>query len=198
MDLLSRKRQRLKNYDYSQNGAYFVTVCTQGKRCLFGYIRQGKLHLNVAGKRLERHLLKMQEVQGVSVEQYKVMPNHIHILLVIQRENSGTTLRSFPTVSSLMQGFKAVTTAQYVKLVKTGKCPAFQSRIWQKSFHDHIVRGEEDFLKIWEYIAYNELKWEQDCFYVQAANSAQNELDNLYIKQRNDTEVVPYTYEQNS
>lgn len=97
-----------------------------------------------------------------------------------------------------MQGFKAVTTAQYVKLVKTGKCPAFQSRIWQKSFHDHIVRGEEDFLKIWEYIAYNELKWEQDCFYVQAANSAQNELDNLYIKQRNDTEVVPYTYEQNS
>lgn len=192
MDLPQRKRQRLKDFDYSQNGAYFVTVCTQGKRCLFGYIRQGKLHLNAAGKMVERHLLKMQNAQGVSVEQYKVMPNHIHILLMIQRENSGTHQRSFPAVSSLVQGFKAVTTAEYVRLVKTGKCPVFQSRIWQKSFHDHIVRGEKDFLKIWEYIAYNELKWEQDCFYVQTENPAQSELENLYVKKRNDTEVVPY------
>ena len=165
MDLPKRQRQRLKNYDYSQNGAYFVTVCTQDKKCLFGYIQQGNLYLNEAGKMVEHHLLKIQEQAGVSIEQYKVMPNHIHLLLVIQRANSGTRHRSFPTVSSLIQGFKAATTAEYIKLVKAGNCPAFQNRIWQKSFHDHIVRGEEDFLKIWEYIAYNELKWEQDCFY---------------------------------
>lgn len=145
-----------------------MTVCTQDKRCIFGHIRQGKLYLNAAGKMVEYHLLKMQEIEGISVEQYKIMPNHIHILLLIQRTNGGTTQRSFPTVSALIQGFKAVTTAEYIKLVKAGNRPTFPGRIWQKSFHDHIVRGEEVFLKIWEYIAYNELKWEQDCFYVQA------------------------------
>ena len=134
MDLPQRKRQRLKSFDYSQNGAYFVTICTQDKRCIFGHIRQGKLYLNASGKMVERHLLKIQETEGVSVEQYKIMPNHIHILLLIQRENSGTTQRPFPTVSSLIQGFKAITTAEYIKLVKAGNCPTFQGRIWQNLF----------------------------------------------------------------
>lgn len=165
MDLPKRKRQRLKNYNYAQNGAYFVTICTQDKNCLFGQVWHGKMHLNTAGKMVKQHLLKMQDLQGVSIEQYKVMPNHIHILLLFCRDTSGTTQRSFPTVSSIIQGFKSATTADYVSLVKAGKCPAFQNRIWQKSFHDHIIRNENDFLRIWEYIAFNELKWEQDCFY---------------------------------
>ena len=85
MPLPQRKRQRLQNYDYSQNGAYFLTLCTQDKACLFGRVRQGKMYLNDAGKMVEHHLLKMQEKDGISIERYIIMPNHIHILLLLER-----------------------------------------------------------------------------------------------------------------
>ncbi len=167
MPLPQRKRQRLQNYDYSQNGAYFLTLCTQDKACLFGRVRQGKMYLNDAGKMVEHHLLKLQEKDGISIERYVIMPNHIHILLLLERPlQNGTTPRSFPTISALMQGFKSVTTTAYIQNVQAGHYPPFEKRIWQKSFYDHIVRDEEDFLQIWAYITYNALKWQQDKFYI--------------------------------
>ena len=65
-----------------------------------------------------------------------------------------------------MQGFKSVTTTAYIQNVQAGHYPPFEKRIWQKSFYDHIVRDEEDFLQIWAYITYNALKWQQDKFYI--------------------------------
>ena len=90
----------------------------------------------------------------VVVEKYVIMPNHIHLLLRIAGDESGRALLA-PTVSHVVQHLKGTITKQ------------LGTAIWQKSFHDHIVRTERDFQMIWEYIDTNPVTWESDCFYPQ-------------------------------
>ncbi|WP_180270772.1 transposase [Sporanaerobium hydrogeniformans] len=74
-------------------------------------------------------------------------------------------MESAPTVSGVVQAFKRYSTIEYIKMVKQGILPSFDKHIWQRSFHDHIIRNEQAYQKIWEYIDTNPLKWELDCFY---------------------------------
>ena len=75
-------------------------------------------------------------------------------------------MESAPTISEVIQSFKRYSTIRYVNLVKQGLVPVFEDKIWQRSYHDHIIRDEKGFLKIWNYIEGNASKWEEDCFYV--------------------------------
>jgi REP element-mobilizing transposase RayT len=99
----------------------------------------------------------------VFADKFVVMPNHIHAIILIQ--HNGTTQGSFPTLSDYLQRFKALTTKLYIDGVKNGQYPPFHKKIWQKSFHDHIIRNELEYKKIWEYIDTNPLKWQEDCYY---------------------------------
>ena len=91
------------------------------------------------------------------------MPNHIHAIITILRAD----MESAPTISEIIQTFKRYSTVEYIKLVKQGIVPPFEKQIWQRSFHDHIIRGEKDYLKIWNYIDTNPQKWTEDCFYIE-------------------------------
>ena len=159
MELPKRKSPRIPGYDYSTNGAYFITVCTYEKKQLFGSIGAD----SISARMVERTFLEtIQKYDNVKSPVYVVMPNHFHAIIQIERVD----MESAPTISQIIQSFKRYSTVEYIKLVNENKLPRFDGKVWQRSFHDHVVRGEKDYLEIWNYIEGNPSKWEEDCFYV--------------------------------
>ena len=160
MELPKRKQNRLTEYDYSQPGAYFITICTHNKQMLFwenvgaSIARQEKPQLSFYGNVVQEAILNIPKIYPtISVDNYVVMPNHIHLLLQIHTDDSGRAMLA-PTIAKVVQQMKGYVTKQ------------LGVSVWQKLFHDHVVRGEKDYLEIWNYIEGNPSKWEEDCFYV--------------------------------
>ena len=163
MNLPKRKPTRLKGYDYSQNGAYFITICTSQKAHLFGEITNSKMHLNDLGEIVNREIKKIEKhYHNICIDKYVIMPNHIHMIIeIIETEG----INPFPTVNydipNVIGKFKAGVT----RIVGNAFMHSVKKPIWQSSYHDHIIRGEKDYQKIWEYIDTNVIRWEKDCFY---------------------------------
>ena len=172
LNLPQRKLQRLKNFDYSQNGAYFITICTHEKAHLFGEIVDGQMELNEYGKIVEKHIEKVNKLyDGVIVKKYCIMPNHIHIIIVICRERIACVPQFNSTkmiIPKIIQSFKSSITKEFREIKGTHTMRSLlqqQSEIWQKSYHDHIIRNEAEYDKIWQYIDTNTFKWELDKYY---------------------------------
>ena len=158
MELSIRKPTRLKGYDYSSPGAYFITICTKDRKELLGKIVGDdalivpKNILSEIGKVCDKYINNINSAyENISVDKYVIMPNHIHLLVVI----NGTMRASSPT-----SGIETV-----VRTLTTTVTKEIGYSVWQRSYHDHIIRSEEDHKKIWEYIDTNVLKWKEDCFY---------------------------------
>ncbi len=152
-----RKRNRLQLWDYSHPGAYFVTVCTKDRRKLLGKIvGEGlcalpRMVLSPIGSRVRESIEHVsQRYDNVRIDKYIVMPNHIHLIVRIE-ETGG---HRGPPLHKIIGQMKSYTTHSN------------DGVLWQRSFHDHIIRGEKDYRRIWEYIDTNTLKWTSDCFYV--------------------------------
>lgn len=163
-DILQRHSIRLKGYDYSQNGAYFVTVCTFEKKCLLGNVINGQILLNEFGIIVKHEWLKTGELhENVVLDEYIVMPNHFHCIILIE----GTARRAptierygHPTVNSLptiIRSFKSAVTKQIHQILQTSIQP-----VWQRNYYEHTIRDENDLNMIREYIINNQLKWEFD------------------------------------
>lgn len=158
MEEATRKSLRLQGYDYSQAGAYFITICTDKKACLLGSVVGANcvrpyVALSNIGQCVALEIQHMSHIYPfLSVEHAVVMPNHVHLLLQIATDEDGRT-QFAPTVSRCVKQFKGAVTKQIGK------------PIWQKSFHDHIVRNEQEYQKIWQYIDTNPLRWMEDCYY---------------------------------
>lgn len=155
MELPKRKPNRLKEYDYSKNGAYFITICTQDREELFWSVGETcgfPYTLSAYGDIVNKEIMRIVDIynETVKVDKYVVMPNHIHLIIVLQSDGRP---QAAPTISRVVKQFKGAVSK------KIG------FTIWQKSFHDHIIRNENDYREIWEYIDTNPLKWEEDCFY---------------------------------
>lgn len=156
-ELPKRKPNRLNSFDYSQNGAYFVTICAKNKEHLFGAVgasnaRPSKVILSEYGKITDQAIKLITKIYpNVIVDKYVIMPNHIHMVLIIQSENGRAML--VPTISMVIAQMKGYISKQ------------IGHSIWQKSFYDHIIRNEQDYLEIWQYIENNPEKWQQDKFY---------------------------------
>ena len=165
MELSKRKPTRLREFDYSQNGAYFITICTHKKqKILCDIVGEGlydipKNNLSEIGKIAEQELLNIERhYDNIKIHKYVIMPNHIHLIVRIMER-----INPFPTkkydISNVIGKYKAGVT----RIV--GKAFMPSEKIWQRSFHDHIIRNENDYLKIWNYIDTNPQKWKEDCFY---------------------------------
>ena len=156
-----RKKHRLTEYDYSSPGAYFITVCTKDKRNFFwedvgaSIARPTDVVLTSCGKIVQNAIVQISlHYPSVSVDKYAVMPNHVHLLLQIH------AAPVTPSISSVVQQMKGFVTKQV------------GYPIWQKLFHDHVIRNEQDYQMIWAYIDSNPVRWNKDCFYIQnPANS---------------------------
>jgi putative transposase len=156
-----RKSPRLPDFDYSQEGAYFVTVCVQGRKCLLGEIAEGKLHSNAAGEMVEKWWRKLESKYPLTkIDPYFVaMPNHFHGIVFIEAPGGG---HLGPPLQRIMQWFKTMAANEYIHGVKEHGWPAFQGSLWQRSFYDHVIRDEAALNRIRDYIATNPLRWELD------------------------------------
>ena len=142
-----RKRNRLQGHDYAASNYYFLTICTHEKKCIFGKPND----LNALGKIVRQGILKIPEHHpNVKVDQFAVMPNHVHLLLYL--DPGGKKLKD------VVGGWKAYVTREARKTDPS-------VIIWQRSYHDHIIRNENSYQKIWQYIVCNPMNWEKDCFY---------------------------------
>lgn len=159
MELPKRKPNRLPDFDYSTPGAYFVTICVKDRKNLFwsgvgaSIARPPKPYLSPWGQIVDQAIRNIPaHYPAISLDHYVVMPNHIHLLLHINTDDNGRAMLA-PTISTVIQQMKGAVTK------KIGHS------IWQKLFHDHVIRGDDDYLKIWQYIENNPCLWEEDCFY---------------------------------
>jgi putative transposase len=166
-DKHQRRSIRLRNYDYSQAGYYYVTICTQDRICLFGGVREEHVYLNRLGllvKRCWRWL--PHRYPYVKLDRWVIMPNHLHGIVVIADEDlcrGGS--RTAPTavvprrkaLGRLIGAFKTASTKEINKIMNT---PG--ARIWQRSFYDHVMRNETELGLIRQYIFNNPLKWHLD------------------------------------
>jgi len=167
-----KKSIRLQNYDYAQNGLYFVTICTKNSQHLFGNISHGKMRLNRAGEMVERIWSEIpQFYDGFVLHDFVVMPNHFHGIIEIvlthgQRTTTGgLSLQKQLTIPEVIHRFKTLTTRKYIDGVNNDKWESFHKQLWQRSYHEHVIRSEQSYVKIVEYVQNNPLKWVDDCYY---------------------------------
>jgi REP element-mobilizing transposase RayT len=144
-----RKRTRLKEYDYSNNAYYFITICVNDKSEVFGSVENNKVLLNTYGSVIEKHLLDLSDrFKSVEIDYYVIMPNHLHCIFILDNDNIERN-----SVSEIMGAFKSITT---IALHKSG----FKNFKWQRSFYDRIIRDEKELFNIRQYIEQNPLRWE--------------------------------------
>ena len=154
---------RLKNWDYSSSGWYFVTICTKNKICYLGTIIKSRRRLSTIGKIVDREWLKTLKIRpNVKLDEYTILPNHIHGIIVIKFPvethcNASLQNKFGPqrnNLASIIRGFKSASTS----IIHTIE-PAFQ---WQLRFYDHIIHSEQTLNRIRWYIRNNHLKWDED------------------------------------
>lgn len=162
-----RRSVRLRGYDYSQAGAYFITACALNRMCLFGQVVDGEMRLNEYGEIVRREWERTGEIRrDVGIDAFVIMPNHFHGIIVIDPRRG--TLQRAPTterfgkptsntIPTIVRLFKSTTTRQINEHRGTPGIP-----VWQRNYYEHIVRNEESLHRIRQYIAENPLQWATD------------------------------------
>lgn len=168
----NRRSIRLKDYDYSQPGAYFLTICTQNKLSLFGHIIDSEMRLNDAGRMVARWWGKLNcKFPNIQTDTFIIMPNHIHGIIIIRSEPVGADLCVCPNnkgahmgapLQKIVQWFKTMTTNEYIAHVKNDSWAPFPGRLWQRNYYEHIIRNQESLNRIRQYITENPARWAVD------------------------------------
>ena len=166
-----RKPLRLKNYNYSDEGFYYITICTKNKISYFGQIIDGKMILNDYGKIVDDYWKNLtKQYNNVLLDEYVIMPNHIHGIIIIGEadktgqcpvttDNKSDGAIGYGLLSKVINSFKGLVT----KSIK--RTPGGSNFGWQRSFFDHVIRNEKSLLAIRQYIQNNPLKWHLDEYY---------------------------------
>ena len=170
---------RLKHWDYSSNGAYFITICTKNREFFFGEIVDGKMDYSRIGEMVKEEWENTKKIRSnVTLDEWVVMPNHIHGIVIIENHNVETHCNaSLPkksqinqfgpqshNLAAIIRGFKGAATKQI-------HIAGFTTFAWQSRFYDHIIRNENELNQIREYIVNNPIKWDLD----------RNNSENLYM-----------------
>ena len=158
-----RTRLRLYGCDYSANGTYFVTLCTKNRAKILSEITVGdgahdvpKVRLTEIGKTVEKYLISSENIPGVLIDTYVIMPNHIHVLICIKNGYDGTSWALSPTNKTLpriISSFKSLITKE------------LGASVFQRSYYDHVIRNREDYEEIKDYILKNPINWTIDELY---------------------------------
>ena len=163
-ELPVRKPNRLKGYDYSNARCYFITFCVKDGHELLGEIVGDDAHIvppkviySEYGEITDRFIKNIDTAHtNVFVDKYVIMPNHVHIILVL-KDGCGTMWASSPTKTTI---------SNVVRSLKTLIAKKCGFSFWQRSFHDHIIRNEAEYQRIWKYIDQNPANWENDRYHI--------------------------------
>ena len=165
-ELPKRKLLRLSHYDYSQNGAYFLTICAREKRPLFGQVVGGgvpdapHMLLSGAGHIVEEQLLAITNHSPfLRLDCYVIMPNHLHLIVFVEGAPAGASGTPPPTRANQR-------IPQFVSTLKRFTNREAGAPLWQRGYHDHIIRSQRGYEQIWNYIQGNPYRWQEDCFYI--------------------------------
>jgi len=184
LELPQRKTLRLKNYDYSSNGAYFITISVKDGRALLGSIADADsaavrrdapgtplIKLSEFGKIVQKNIDAIEShYKNVFIDKYIIMPNHVHIIIVVtnpningvpgssRRTNSDSEPRPTALIPNIIASFKKFSTKE------------IKRNIWHTSYYDHIIRNYEDYIRVWNYIDQNPVKWTQDNFFIKGGH----------------------------
>ena len=166
MDIPKRKQVRLKNFDYSKNNTFFVTICTHESAHLFGDIVSDEVgaHLCVRPNRPEQIIEKwLRELESkymnAKILSYIIMPDHIHFILYNPGFYDETGAHIGAPLPDIIKWFKTQTTNEYIRGVKEGLFPPFDRHIWQRNYYEHVIRDQNDFDTKRRYIYENPLRW---------------------------------------
>lgn len=143
-----RKRLRLKKFDYSKEEIYFITICIKNRIELLGkIIETNRIELTKIGNISEQYIKKIEiKYKNVKIDEYIIMPNHIHLLLIVNKQND-------------------ISISRIIKQYKMCVSKIIGYSIWQKSFYEHIIRNEKEYWKIKEYIKDNIINWKKDKYF---------------------------------
>jgi REP element-mobilizing transposase RayT len=187
----------LKEYDYSQSGAYFVTICLQNKACLFGKISDSTMILNEAGQMITKWYDELRsKFKDIVPREFVIMPNHFHAIIV-HTGPVGADLRVCPCLCpprdehaeyvewgergehaeeegehagsplpTVVQWFKTMTTNEYIRGVKQNGWQPFAGKLWQRNYYEHIIRDENDYRRIANYIVNNPMNWRNNSLWI--------------------------------
>lgn len=188
----NRKSIRLQSYDYSQSGWYFVTICAHNRECIFGEIQNEKMVLNDIGKIVKNNLNKLKKRFNIDIDCFVIMPNHVHIILVIDSvveayhdvsENvvgvsfmkpESVKSNSEPEAFKIAKSYRHMglmnqtPTLGYIVRYFKGKTSyelhanGFNVKIWQRNYYERIIRNERELEKIRRYIYLNPIMWQKD------------------------------------
>jgi len=182
-----RRSIRLKGYDYSRPGLYFVTICTTNRLSLFGHIENRDMVLNDVGKMVNIVWNEMpNHYKGIGIHEFIVMPNHVHGIIEIEsnsmtvgagpcacsddgwQKTEGQPQGVAPTMSlsDIVHRFKTLTTKRYIDGVNHNEFHQFNKRLWQRNYYEHVIRNEKSYHDLSEYIMNNPINWQEDRYYI--------------------------------
>lgn len=172
-----RRSIRLKGYDYSDPGAYFVTMCTKDRECLFGSIKDHNVLLNDAGLMVKKWWAELEiKFKNIETGEYVIMPNHFHGIIHIvgadlcvcpcrARGCNTHAIKGVHTGAPLhrvVQWFKTMTTNEYLKNIYENKWQRINGKLWQRNYFEHVIRNEKELFRTREYIRFNPVQWDTD------------------------------------
>jgi len=164
-----RRSIRIKGYDYSNNGAYYMTICTQNRELLFGNVKNKEMHLNEYGNIANKYWLDLSErYPNIMLDEYIIMPNHIHGIIFIQNnDNTVGVIHELPLHDPKQRrkmlipkivGYFDMNVAKQINILRNTR----GKRVWQRNYYEHVIRDEADLNRIREYIINNPANWYDD------------------------------------
>lgn len=179
-----RNSNRLSGYDYSLPGYYFITVVLHHRIALFGNIVDGQLNLSEIGKMIKETWLNLpSRFPNIHLDDFVIMPNHFHGIVIIEElvvgaelvsaqnanknisnrvGTSPTPTENGPTLGDIVRAFKSITTNNYIENVKNNNWSPFDRKLWQRNYYDRIIRNDDELRKIQQYIDCNPENWDDD------------------------------------
>ncbi len=167
----NRRSIRLEYYDYSIPDDYFITICTHNRKCIFGYIKNGKMIFNDLGRIIREEIINISKrYKNIEIDEYIIMPNHIHMIISILFYDVGATLvvaqnragaSPAPTIGDIVGSFKSICFYRYKKYLQDNEFDT-KHKFWQRNYWEHIIRNEKSLNKIRNYIINNPFVWNRD------------------------------------
>ncbi|MFD2583988.1 transposase [Pedobacter vanadiisoli] len=159
----NRRSIRLKGYDYSKAGAYFITICCEDRLHRFGKVVDDEMILNESGKIAYNEWINLSDrFSNFELDVFQIMPNHMHGIIVLS--SSRATARVAPTIANIIGAYKSIVSNACLQLYKSHN--KIMRKLWQRNYYEHIIRNERAYQNISNYIINNPSKWNEDKFYL--------------------------------
>ena len=183
-----RRSIRLKGYDYSQAGLYFITICVQDRKCLFGEIESDEMVLNEFGVIACQQWQKLPEqFTNMELDVFQIMPNHMHGIIMLTdtvgagftpapdnnnaTDGKGAGASPAPTkpktVGDIVGAYKSLVANDCLEIFKQNQPAKMMGKLWQRNYYEHIIRDEQSYQRISDYIINNPKNWNNDKFFEQ-------------------------------